>query len=515
MPSSRSIRFLWLGLVSSLFTGAAAAAPIEIDDHFATGEHGWSAFFVDHPPGVEEDWDMAAGLRPLPEELGTTDTGFMITGDNHSDDLGMALKKRLGPEDGIVAGQTYWVEFAITFASNAPDGAIGVGGSPGSGVYLKAGASAIEPEPVLEAATQHLRPNVNVGFQSLGGPAATVSGNIENGRDANLPAQFVTLTRQHRHRYPVRAGDDGSLWLLVLTDSAFEGPTTLYYQRIQATLTPVALGDGSGVVNLSTRARVGTGEQRLLAGFVLAGEGASPYLIRGIGPGLEPFDVPDVLPDPRLVLLRGGTEPIASNDDWSTSPDRAALLADTAKAGAFPLADPSADAALRAELPPGLYTALVEGATEQPGTGLVELYAVPEAGRTTRFVNLSTRGPAGSGATALIAGLQIAGTQPERLLIRAVGPGLAEFNIADPVTDPVLTLYAGQQPIATNHDWEVVNASAEVAAAAAAAGAFPLQPGSKDAALVITLEPGTYTIMVEDGQPDAARTALVEVYRLP
>src|SRR5690606_2523779 len=102
----------------------------------------------------------------------------------------------------------------------------------------------------------HLRPSVNVGFQSQGGPAATVVGVIANGRDATDPAQFVALTRGHRHGFPVRADAGGRLWLLVMTDSAFEGPTTLHYLRIRATLTPVELGGGAGLINLSTRGRV-------------------------------------------------------------------------------------------------------------------------------------------------------------------------------------------------------------------------------------------------------------------
>ena len=72
------------------FAAPTASGAIVIDDDFTTGPHGWEAFFVDHPPGVEAGWGLEAGLRPLPPELERAGTGFMITGNNHSDDLGMA-----------------------------------------------------------------------------------------------------------------------------------------------------------------------------------------------------------------------------------------------------------------------------------------------------------------------------------------------------------------------------------------------------------------------------------------
>lgn len=486
-----------------------------VDDDFSNGAQGWAAFFVDHPPGVEEDWEMEAGIQPLPEELGITGTGFMITGNNHSDDLGMALKKQLGPADGILPGTTYWVDFDITFASNAADDAIGVGGAPGSGVYLKAGATSIEPKPVLEESSQHLRPNVNVGLQSLGGPAASVTGHIGNGRSADEPAQFVAVQRTHRHRFPVRASADGTLWLLVMTDSAFEGPTTLHYLRIQASLTPVELGNGSGLVNLSTRARVGAGDDLLLAGFVVQGTGEAPILARGVGPGLEQFELTGFLPDPRLDVLVQGGDVLTSNDQWRDAPNLGDLLEATQASGAFALPEDSADAALVTPLPAGHYVAHVRGGAVEDGVGLVEIYRVPAQADGAQLVNLSTRARAGNGENALIAGFIVGGNQPERLLLRAVGPGLLEHGITSPATDPILTLYEGEDRIAVNHAWEEVNNGEEVAAAGAAAGAFALKPGSRDAALVVTLEPGSYTMVVEDGDPDASGMALVEVYRVP
>src|SRR5690606_36376191 len=83
VPGLRGVLFLVaLGVIASSGHGQ----PVVVDDDFSNGALGWSGFFVDHPPGVEEAWQMEAGMRPLPEELGIAGTGFMITGNNHSDD---------------------------------------------------------------------------------------------------------------------------------------------------------------------------------------------------------------------------------------------------------------------------------------------------------------------------------------------------------------------------------------------------------------------------------------------
>ncbi|HEX8097185.1 MAG TPA: hypothetical protein VF507_04085, partial [Pyrinomonadaceae bacterium] len=179
----------------------------------------------------------------LPPETGATGTGFYIQGNNHSDDLFMFLKRRLGPTEGIVAGQTYELYFTLVFASSAPSGCGGIGGSEGDSVYLKAGALPAEPLALMDESrpTPNLRMNVDKGDQSLGGLAASVAGDIGNGQPCTSDARpFVSVERTHRHTSPVTANAQGDLWLLVGTDSGFEGFTSLYYQRIDVTLVPVS-----------------------------------------------------------------------------------------------------------------------------------------------------------------------------------------------------------------------------------------------------------------------------------
>ncbi len=152
----------------------------------------------------------------------------------------MFLKKPLTLRDGLEPNGTYRVEFDVELASDAQDGCFGAGGAPGEGVYLKVGTSRTEPVAVLDAA-DHLRLNVDKGFQSTDGKDGVVIGTIANGRPCTPGRNpFVALHRRGVLPAPVKADATGQLWLFVGTDSAYEGLTGLYYTGIRVTLTPVA-----------------------------------------------------------------------------------------------------------------------------------------------------------------------------------------------------------------------------------------------------------------------------------
>jgi hypothetical protein len=218
----------------------AISASVRLEFNFCVGAQGWEAGFAEYSPEME-GMQLEAGIRSLPSELGIECTGYYLQGMNHSDDLFMFLKRLLGTDDGVVAGQEYRIKFTIVFASNAPSGAAGIGGSPGESVFLKAGASAVEPEVYLDSDTGYYLMNVDKGSGNSGnGTAASVIGDIANGLSADMEnPPYVSLKRQHEHEYTVTATPDGELWLLVGTDSGFEGLTGIYYQRIAVTLNPV------------------------------------------------------------------------------------------------------------------------------------------------------------------------------------------------------------------------------------------------------------------------------------
>jgi hypothetical protein len=213
----------------------APAGALAFRFDFASGAHGWVAGFADY--GVvqtPELMEIDAKIAALPAELGNA-TGFMIQGNNHSDDLFMFLKRDLGPSEGIVAGKSYQAAYTVVYGSNAQSGCIGIGGSPDS-LWLKVGGASIEPKPIVSSGQYVM--NVDKGAQSNGGPAASIAGTIANGQDCDGSPTYVSLTQKRVHNPYIKADSGGHLWLLVGTDSGFEGLSRLYYQRIEVTLTP-------------------------------------------------------------------------------------------------------------------------------------------------------------------------------------------------------------------------------------------------------------------------------------
>ncbi len=141
--------------------------------------------------------------------------------------------------------------------------------------------------------------------------------------------------------------------------------------------------------------------------------------------------------------------------------------------------------------------------------------AVASAGvvcaQAPRLVNLSTLARAGTGTNVIVTGLVIGPGSGETVLIRAVGPTLATapFNISGVLPDPVLTLFnSSGAPIAINGAWNAADS-----ATMSSVYAFPLIPGSKDAAIVTTLQPGAYTAQVAGASGDSG-TAQLEVYEV-
>jgi hypothetical protein len=129
-------------------------------------------------------------------------------------------------------------------------------------------------------------------------------------------------------------------------------------------------GVASKLANLSTRAFVSTGENIVIAGFLLSNEGTSNEIIaRGIGPSLTPLGVPGALADPMLELRDNNGALLLANNDWQENSGQAAEII---AAGLAPT--DNLEAALAATLPPGLYTALLSGMNGGTGIGVVEVY---------------------------------------------------------------------------------------------------------------------------------------------
>ena len=267
----------------------------------------------------------------------------------------------------------------------------------------------------------------------------------------------------------------------------------------------------SRLVNISSRAIVGTGENALIAGVVVADTEAKRYLSRAIGPGLGAFGAAGYVADPQLSIYADNGSELFRNNGWEFGPDAAQLPSYSRRVGAFPLAAGSADSALASSVGAGAYTVQVTTPTGQNGVGLAELYELDSNGRT---VNLSTRAYVHTGDGVLIGGFVVSGPAYKRMLIRAVGPTLGAFGVGNALTDPVLTVYSGSDTVASNDRWGVSSNATAIAAASSRAGAFALASTSEDAALLITLPPGAYTVEVK-GKDNGEGVALLEIYDLP
>jgi hypothetical protein len=277
------------------------------------------------------------------------------------------------------------------------------------------------------------------------------------------------------------------------------------------------------LVNLSTRALFSGrgGEDTVIAGFVIGGSTSKRVLLRGIGPTLTPFGVKNPLVDPRLRVFNGQGQVIAENDNWGGD---AALAQVMQRVGAFALPVGSKDAALLLDLAPGPYTVHVLD-SGQTGIALAEIYDASENpnGEYQRLINISSRGYVGTGEGILIGGFVVTGNAPKRVLVRGSGPALTRFGLQNVLNDPQIRLFnSDSQVVAANDNWQtpaIVDpvqtsaTAAEIAAASQAAGAFALADGSKDAALVVTLAPGAYTVHVS-GLANTTGVALVEIYEI-
>lgn len=229
-----------VGLTASMAPTAAVATPVAAaasttySYDFTSTAEGWIADFADYSPNTG-DMRLQAGIAPLP---GGTAAGnaYFVQGMNRSDDLYMFLKRRLGPADGIIAGQHYAVQTSVTFWSNSSADCLGIGGSPGGAVYVKAGASTGEPRVYLDSTDNHFRVTLDKGAQASGGTEASVLGTIHNGLTCES-GDWAKVTRSSTTNLTVRAGADGHVWLNVGTDSGYEGFTQLYYSSVAVTLT--------------------------------------------------------------------------------------------------------------------------------------------------------------------------------------------------------------------------------------------------------------------------------------
>ena len=253
-------------------------------------------------------------------------------------------------------------------------------------------------------------------------------------------------------------------------------------------------------LNLSARLNVGTDEDVLIGGLIIDGTGAKQVIVRGIGPSLAVNGTPvaNTLADPVLELYQNGVL-ITSNDNWKDSQED-----EIAATGLQPPND--LESAIVISLDPGQYTVIFRGQNSGTGIGLVEAYDLDSAAIST-LANTSTRGLVQTDDNVLIGGFIIGNGGSDTVVVRAIGPSLADAGVANPLADPTLDLYDANGAIILSDDnWRETQESL-----IQSTGLAPTD--DLESAIIRSLEPGNYTAIVR-GKDGGTGVALVEVYNL-
>jgi hypothetical protein len=252
------------------------------------------------------------------------------------------------------------------------------------------------------------------------------------------------------------------------------------------------------LLNIATRLPVQTGDNVLIGGFIITGTQPKKVLIMGIGPSLAQF-FSGSLSDPTLDLFQGD-QLLQTNDNWIET--RAEIEA----TGLHPSND--LESAIVRTLDPGSYTAILRGKGGATGIGVVQAYDLNQAAQS-KFGNIATRGFVDSGDNAMIGGFIIGptGGTTTTVVIRAIGPSLANFGITGALQDPTLELHDGNgATIAFNDNWKNDTNKSKVPPS--------LQPSDlRESVLYRVLAPGNYTAVMR-GSGNSTGIGLVEIYNL-
>jgi len=235
----------------------------------------------------------------------------------------------------------------------------------------------------------------------------------------------------------------------------------------------------------------------MIGGFIISGSANKKIVIRALGPSLADRGVKTVLADPMLQLYDSTGQMIAANDNWTSLPPNAIPVE----------LEPTnpAESVIARTLPPGSYTAVLQGANNSAGNALCELFDLEPA--NSSVLNTSTRGQVGSGDDVMIGGFIVGGTDPSKIIVRAIGPSLTAAGVAGALADPILELHNSDGSLIFQNDNWRSNQEDQIMASSVPPS------NNNEAAIVATLNPGAYTEIVR-GANNTTGVALVEVYSL-
>lgn len=286
------------------------------------------------------------------------------------------------------------------------------------------------------------------------------------------------------------------------TPTPTPGPSATATPAPSATPTPTP--SSAQALNISTRMRVETGNNVLIGGFIISGNGTKSVAVRGIGPSLTAFGITDALADPTLELRASNGSLLFENDNWQDDSAQAAQLTALGLAPSNPN-----ESGIARTLQPGAYTAVLAGKNQGTGVGLVEIYDT-SSGSGSQLANISTRGFVRTAENVMIGGFILGGgPSNSRVALRGIGPSLAQFGLNPVLADPILELHdSNGTTLVANDDWQ----SDPTAAAQLTAAGFALSD-PKESGIFTSLPAGQFTAILA-GKNGGIGIGLVELYNL-
>jgi hypothetical protein len=278
-------------------------------------------------------------------------------------------------------------------------------------------------------------------------------------------------------------------------------PTPTPSATVNPTPTPQP-GVKARPLNISTRARVQTGDNVLISGFIITGTAPKKLIVRAIGPSLTNKNVADPLADPVIELRGPGGDLIASNDNWKDSQQT------EIEATTIPPTD-DLESAIVATLDPNAYTAIVRGNGGTTGVALVEVYDLDQS-PDSKLANISTRAFVDTGDNVVIGGFFLGvGADSSRIAFRGIGPSLADKGVQDVLADPVLELFdSNGTRLFVNDNFTDDPVQAAELTANGLAPSNNLESG-----IFATLPPGAFTVILS-GNNGGTGVGLVEIYNV-
>lgn len=474
----------------------AAANPIQV--HTDKGRNGR------HHGGEGVDWSPTQNVLAAPLESsapflsgggpGETTAIFLIDPVNAAVLQGRARQVTFPRADADISTGLFWTEhdYQPKFSPN------GVGLAYVRSFQAHALLTSLTPNPDIQS-LRILNVNTGADTQVITFPAGRYVSSLDWSPDGTqlvfdlglqVDSGVVGLLQRARPEtneiYVVNVNGTG------LTQLRGSGNGTPSWSRTSASQQPITLG------NISTRMRVGSGDNAMIGGFIITGSQSKKVIIRGMGPSLGAAGVQGALTDPLLELHDVAGAIIATNDNWQQAPNTTEIPNGFAPGDAR-------ESVIVTTLTPGTYTAVVRGAHGETGVGIVETYDLTQSANS-KLANISTRGFVETGDNAMIGGLIMTGGSAKSI-VRAIGPSLQNAGIGNALQDPTLDLINGNgASVASNDNWQQAPNTNEIPN-----GFSPSDP--RESVIVTTLSAGNYTAIVR-GKNNTVGIAVVEAYNL-